>query len=353
MPASFGIPRTLWSQYALFEYIGSFPGHKPHGNSHTDDIYIRTTADTLEKINTHIKTQKPKDVYRDLLANDVTTDHNAPRDLKQVQNQKYLDRKKQRPQPSYSACNSADHMLSALSLVNDNPFVQQVIHAKDEIPTFILYSEDTIEDLKCTLKHHPDTVIGIDRTFNLGEIFVTTTIFKHPAVVRKSNDQNPIFFGPLFLHGNATTETYNVFFSHLATKLKDFPNIIFGTDEEHALTNALEMSFPKPTRILCVRHLKNNTIAFLQDKIAIGNRERKLITDKLFGENGASTADDSGIFETTIDEVDELCSNIAPSFCTYLRNKLKSYFNTLFFQKIITTSLEIGRTITPNPPITF
>ena len=124
LPASFGIPRTLWSQYALFEYIGSFPGPKPHGNSHTDDIYIRTTADTLEKINTHIKTQKPKDVYRDLLANDVTTDHNAPRDLKQVQNQKYLDRKKQSPQPSYSARNSADHMLSALSLVNDNPFVQ-------------------------------------------------------------------------------------------------------------------------------------------------------------------------------------------------------------------------------------
>ena len=40
------------------------------------------------------------------------------------------------------------------------------------------------------------------------------------------------------------------------------------------------------------------------------------------GHNTPSTADDSGIFESTIDEVDELCSNIAPSFCTYLRNKL-------------------------------
>ena len=28
VPASFGIPQTLWSQYALFEYIGSFRGHK-------------------------------------------------------------------------------------------------------------------------------------------------------------------------------------------------------------------------------------------------------------------------------------------------------------------------------------
>ena len=59
LPASFGIPGTLWSQYALFEYIISFPGNKPHGNSHMNDIYIRT----LEKINTHIKTQKPKDFY--------------------------------------------------------------------------------------------------------------------------------------------------------------------------------------------------------------------------------------------------------------------------------------------------
>jgi hypothetical protein len=87
-------------------------------------------------------------------------------------------------------------------------------------------------------------VVGVDRTFNLGDVFVTVMAFKQPAIVRRTTDECPIFIGPLFLHGDAKYTTYCRFFTHLATTFEAegciMDNFTFGSDNEKALTSALK-----------------------------------------------------------------------------------------------------------------
>ena len=96
--------------------------------------------------------------------------------------------------------NVADELLQVLAMMNDHPFVQQVIHRKDQVPAIICYTQDQITDLKHFLSLKTDLPIGVDRTFNLGTFFVTTLVYK--------NKDHPIFAGPMLLHKDASYQTY-------------------------------------------------------------------------------------------------------------------------------------------------
>ena len=50
------------------------------------------------------------------------------------------------------------------------------------------------------LKSDNDRILGVDRTFNLGAVFVTNFVYKNTKVIRKETGEPPIFIGPLFLH---------------------------------------------------------------------------------------------------------------------------------------------------------
>ena len=54
--------------YALVEYIGTFPGRALHGNSKSnEDSYCRTPAATLRRIAARVADgQKPTQIYTDL-----------------------------------------------------------------------------------------------------------------------------------------------------------------------------------------------------------------------------------------------------------------------------------------------
>jgi len=71
------------------------------------------------------------------------------------------------------------------------------------------------KDMPVTLR----SVIGIDRTFNLGPCFVTTLVYKNKSVVRKTNNEHPIFLGPVMFHFDGKTDSYTAFFSPLSTVL--------------------------------------------------------------------------------------------------------------------------------------
>ena len=164
----------------------------------------------------------------------------------------------------------------------------------------LIYSEEQLLDIKrfcCTGK----TPLGFDRTFNLGELFVTASAFKQLSVTNPSNGQHPIILGPLFLHGFSTFESYHQFFSSLAASLRDTDTskLIIGSDDEAALREAIKFNFPKAKNILCTRHLRNNFEEYLKNKIGLTQRERqKFLNDKLFGtEHGLLSTEDSTIFD--------------------------------------------------------
>jgi transposase-like protein len=175
-----------------------------------------------------------------------------------------------------------------------------MIHSRgNPLPSVICYTKEQLSDLKSFLST-PDGVIGVDRTFSLGKCFVTTTVFKSHKVLRKGTGEPPILIGPLLLHWDGKQENYYRFFAHLRGVIdNEISNIeiIMGSDDEKALTNAIDQAFPGVKRKLCSKHIKDNIIRQMTDKIPKSTKTRSDIVGKLFGENGVAKADDSAMFD--------------------------------------------------------
>ncbi len=138
-------------------------------------------------------------------------------------------------------------------------FVREVITTNpNKPPSIILYTDEQLKLLINAIEN--GNIIGMDRTFNLSSCYLTTICFKNANVLSKISSENPIILGPMFLSWDGHEHTYQRFLSHLQIKLKvtDRSKIVFGSDQEQAMVNAIEDCFPDATHILCTRHLKDN-----------------------------------------------------------------------------------------------
>ena len=74
-------------------------------------------------------------------------------------------------------------------MVNTHPFVQAVFNIKGKVACVILYTKEQIIDLvrSCCGNVGDKSILG------------TTTVFKQHFVVRKGSEDNPIFFGPIYV----------------------------------------------------------------------------------------------------------------------------------------------------------
>jgi len=102
-------------------------------------------------------------------------------------------------------------VIAVEELLHTHPFVRLVMQAKDKVPCVVLYTDEQLQDIRrlcCTAPHGQTTVLGFDKTYNLGDIHVTVSIFKNLSVLRTTTGDHPIFAGPMFLHGNSTTMTH-------------------------------------------------------------------------------------------------------------------------------------------------
>ena len=142
-------------------------------------------------------------------------------------------------------------------------------------------------DLKhmcCAGPSAQSTIQGIDKTFNLGDLHVTVTVFKNISVTTKQTNDHPLTMGPAFLHGNLDTKTYSMFFQYLTLQLgPQKQHLVVGSDKAKALRAAITRAFLDAKRMVCMRHLKNNVIDYLKDKVGLdSHRKKKDITDKTF-----------------------------------------------------------------------
>ena len=50
-----------------------------------------------------------------------------------------------------------------------------------------------------------------------------------------------------------------------------------GSDDELALTKAIDFNLPASIRFLCTKHLRDGTLAYLQTKVGVPQEERNEI----------------------------------------------------------------------------
>ena len=185
-----------------------------------------------------------------------------------------------------------------------------------------------IEQFCTPTSRHP-SVLGIDRTFNLGACYATTLVYQHNNLVRKGKDNAPIFLAAIYLHWDGLYPTYHRFLSHLQSKFSEdiggiqISKIVIGSDEEAALLKAIKQCFPSAVQVLCTRHLEENVRRYLTNKIGLDDNLRKKIIAQIFGSNGLISCKDAKNFELTyinlLDKFQERC----PLFTEYFMKMAK------------------------------
>ena len=94
--------------------------------------------------------------------------------------------------------------------------------------------------------------------------------------------------GPVFLHWDGLYSTYCEFFCKISSALGFHireEKIVFGSDEEQAMVNAIKTAFPKVQHILCTRHLKENAQRNLSAQ-NVPEKSRSRVTSAKFGSTG-------------------------------------------------------------------
>ena len=310
----------------VVEYIGKFCQETvPHGNSKkTTSEYVRTSCSVKRKFEELTDTNKalaPRDIYERMVLNGSDC---APRDLKQVQNAKYQAKKKKTGHVPHLK-NIADEVQTLLSDVHEHPFIQEIIQTKGKPPSVILYLDDNLRDIKqfCSTNARNPSVLGIDRTFNLGACFATTLVYQHNNLKRKGKDNAPIFLAAIYLHWDGSYPTYHRFFSHLQSKFGNdiggtqHSQFVIGSDEEAALTKAIKTCFPSAVHVLCTRHLEENVRRYLTNKIGLDDNGRRKIQGDLFGKHGLIACNSVKSFELKYIKLLDKFHKCLPAFENY------------------------------------
>lgn len=314
---------------AVIEYIGTSPRHgQPHGNAkNTTQEYIRTKPEVFDKIKTGIEQrQSSSEIYKNLV---LTDSDNAPRDRHQIRNKKYNEKKKS---SSSAIGNVADEIIEVLAMVNNDSFVQEVVytHGNNKPPSIICYTKQQLDDLKQFLMTDQDCILGIDRTFNLGAVYVTNLVYKNKKVVSKETGDHPIFIGPMFLHWEGSFLSYHTFLSHVKARIQESVKCIdlrIGSDDESGLTKAIDSVFPNIERLLCTKHIKDNVSDHLRNKIGCNDQLRTNILNNLFGPNGLTSAIDPSDFHIKARDISRNYPEFDSYFQTRLKDRLFHYVN--------------------------
>ena len=199
--------------------------------------------------------------------------------------------------------NFADHVLQVINQVHTNNFVRAVTHEANSSPTIFLYTDTTVKLLKhMCCDGDTTTILAVDRTFNLGKVFVTVTVFKNLSLLRRGTQEHPLMYGPIMLHGNSTFSTYHSFFAHIAAVLRgsNKTRLVLGSDEETALVQSMESCFPEATLDTCTRHLRNNFEDYLRNKVGLPRHDRYRLSTMVFGEKGVVATEDSHEYEAKV-----------------------------------------------------
>ena len=318
---------TTRKHIAVIEYTGVCPRQgESHGNSkNTNQEYVRTDPCVIDNVKDRIqKKQSCAEIYKDCVLTDLD---NAPCDNHQIRNLKYNEKKKER---LGAIGNVADEVLEVMSMVNKDDFVKQVVYTEgnNKPPSLICYTTDQLTDMQQYLKTNPDHILGIDRTFNLGAVYVTNFVYKNTKVVSKETGEHPVFVGPMYLHWEGSFLSYHTFLSHIKARLSDTIqgiDVRIGSDDESGLTKAIDNVFPGIKRLLCTKHIKDNVAKHLKNKIGVNDKDRSSILSDIFGCNGLVNAIDRFEFSYLADEICSKYPCFESYFNSHLRQRLDEY----------------------------
>ena len=127
----------------------------------------------------------------------------APKSTRQINDNRFRNRKRKREENMNSRINIADDVVSVLSELHSNPVIQEIILTKHKKPVVIVYSNQQMDDMIRNCEGDDGSVLGVDRTFNLGNFYVTVFSYKNRCLISNRTKDFPVMFGPCMIHFDA------------------------------------------------------------------------------------------------------------------------------------------------------
>jgi len=109
-------------------------------------------------------------------------------------------------------------------------FVCGVHVAGARVPCILLFIDCQLRKIKTFYFDKKNgSVLAMDKTFNLGSMYVTVITYQNLVLNRVTSGRSPTFTGPMFVYGQSNVATYNYFFSQLASRLQEMSfNVSFS-----------------------------------------------------------------------------------------------------------------------------
>lgn len=268
----------------------------PHGNAaKRSRPYVRTSKETLSKIDSHLSNGRSTIETYDLTLEESggpiksKSQSEQPRDQKQINNRKNLAKRKEKEKSGEKNDNDYLHVL--LQSLHEIDIVHTITVKKKSF-LFTLMTKEMVNDIKKFCCSDNASVLGLDTTFNLCDMWVTDTCYRNQRLINPENDQHPIFPGPALFHFTKDEQT----FSRLALEMVDaepgLANIKkIGVDMEEAIAKGFRRVISNASILYCVRHLQQRDYEKLEKLLTVikappseKNRAKAEIVRDIYGE---------------------------------------------------------------------
>ena len=229
---------------------------KPHGNSKLSKPFFRTSETTKEHLKQLSSSRMPSEVVSlatseqggEVYAKSASC---LPRDSTQIKN----FRRSHKVASGVTDVLYAVMMECKLAQGKADSFIRDVKAAPE--PMAVLFFDWQLQDLErfCT-DNSNFTILCVDTTFNLGEFYVTPTVYRH-LMLEDTEGRHPAIMGPILIHQQSKFSSFNYFFSTLISANKQLRNVLaVGTDGDEALVQAVQTNFPYAKQLRCFIILK-------------------------------------------------------------------------------------------------
>ncbi|XP_070565124.1 uncharacterized protein [Ptychodera flava] len=240
---------------------------RPHGNSKTDRPYIATQSSKMEDMKTKLETSNPATVYKHQFTASGGVLHSEsasaePRNRTQIYN---INRSRKLAERS-SDWLSAVIRQQQEQRVQGDPYVRNI--KLGENPMGVNFTQQQLTDIErfCT-NPRKCSILSIDMTYNLGDFYVTNTVFENLSLISCRTGKHPTFKGPDLVHFSKDEEAFQFLASEMVGNNPLLKNIqFFGTDDDPATYNGFKKGIGGNIgHLLCHNHMKDNIKRKLSD----------------------------------------------------------------------------------------
>lgn len=248
----------------LVHYMGdnSIAVDFAHRNAvHSNASYARTCPSAMEKLKLLCKSDFANIVYKketaSLYSGSVKMQSQIPRNMKQLCNLRYQQLQQSRI--------SKDDLFNLHEIAYDvSGYVWKIFTFPDLVCIFGL--KEILDEFDKVLQlEHSSQLLSYDTTFQLGDFYVSTLLFRH--IVFKEQPCIPAMF---LIHERKLTETHRFMFQECLVRIPYLKKATcpIVTDNEKAIVNVIHDVLFNIPHVLCWNHLIHDVRYWLQKHAA-------------------------------------------------------------------------------------